>query len=171
MITGGVGAVAVAVTIATLFGLERTLARVRRRSRLPRRNAAPHSRTRWRTVWSEPAARTFAVFVFVAMLAYSAQDLILEPFGGIAFGLTAGRDHALAGMQHGGVLVGMIVTAIVGARFGALRLWAAAGCAASSVMFVLALVSPASPAWTRSARSCFCSASPTACSPSVRSDR
>ena len=33
-------------------------------------------------VWAEPQARRFTIFVFVSMLAYSAQDLILEPFAG-----------------------------------------------------------------------------------------
>ncbi len=31
-------------------------------------------------VWAEPQARVFSIFIFVSMLAYSAQDLILEPF-------------------------------------------------------------------------------------------
>src|SRR5262245_36271064 len=39
-------------------------------------------------IWSEPASRRFAIFVFVSMLAYSSQDLILEPFAGSVFGLT-----------------------------------------------------------------------------------
>jgi len=142
MITVGVGAVAITVTTLTLFGLERTLGERQVPEPIGASERGAAFKDALATVWSEPVARTFAVFVFVAMLAYSAQDLILEPFGGIAFGLTAGETTRLAGMQHGGVLVGMIVTAIVGARVGALRLWAAAGCAASSVMFVLLAVSP-----------------------------
>ena len=39
-----------------------------------------------RQVWGESDARRFTIFVFVSMLAYSAQDLILEPFAGLAFG-------------------------------------------------------------------------------------
>lgn len=142
-ITAGVGAVAIAVTVATLFGLERRL-----RATAPASDAVPASersaqfRDALRAVWQEPVARTFAVFILVAMLAYSAQDLILEPFGGIAFGLSAGETTKIAGMQHGGVLAGMIVTALIGSRYGSLRLWAAAGCAASAVMFVALAVSP-----------------------------
>ena len=41
-------------------------------------------------MWGEPAARQFTIFVFVSMLAYSAQELILEPFAGTVFGLTPG---------------------------------------------------------------------------------
>ena len=38
-------------------------------------------------VWGEAQARRFTVFVFVSMLAYSAQDLILEPFAGAVFAI------------------------------------------------------------------------------------
>ncbi len=37
-------------------------------------------------VWQQAPARRFTIFVFVSMLAYSMQDLIVEPFaGGLAF--------------------------------------------------------------------------------------
>ncbi len=96
-----------------------------------------------RTVWAEPAARTFAGFIFLAMLAYSAQDLILEPFAGIAFGMTPGESTKLSGMHHGGVLVGMIATALLATRTGQLRHWAAAGCLASAITYVALAVTPA----------------------------
>ncbi len=91
-----------------------------------------------RQVWGEPKARRFAVFVLVAMLAYSAQDLVLEPFAGTVFGMTPGESTKLAGVQHGGVLLGMLVVAIAGSaigsrRAGSLRLWAAGGCVASAL--------------------------------------
>jgi BCD family chlorophyll transporter-like MFS transporter len=145
-ITAGVGAIALAVTVATLFGLEGRLragAASRAPLPVPAAERGASFREALREVWAEPVARTFTVFILVAMLAYSAQDLILEPFGGLAFGLSAGETTRIAGLQHGGVLAGMIVTALIGARHGALRLWAAAGCAASSVMFVALAVSPA----------------------------
>ncbi len=40
----------------------------------------PPFREALREVVAEPRARLFAVFIFVSMLAYAAQDLILEPF-------------------------------------------------------------------------------------------
>lgn len=142
LITMGVGAVALVVTALTLFRLEPALGARQAPPAIPEAERGTAFKDAVRSIWSEPVARTFAIFVFVAMLAYSAQDLILEPFGGIAFGLSAGETTKIAGMQHGGVLAGMILTAIVGARFGALRTWAAAGCAASSVAFVLLALSP-----------------------------
>ncbi len=89
-------------------------------------------------VWSEPQARQFSIFVAVSMFAYSAQDLILEPFAGAIFGLTPGQSTKLAGVQHGGVLLGMIAVAALatgfrGIRVGSLKSWTVAGCLASAV--------------------------------------
>lgn len=86
-------------------------------------------------VWDEPVARRFTVFVFVSMLAFSAQDLILEPFAGTVFGLTPGATTQLSGVQHGGVLSGMLLAALAGSRraFGSLRSWTIGGCAASAL--------------------------------------
>lgn len=96
-------------------------------------------------VWAEPVARRFTVFVFVSMLAFSAQDLILEPFAGTVFGYTPGASTQLSGVQHGGVLAGMLLVALagaLGARFhrhpvlrhvGSLRGWTVGGCLASAL--------------------------------------
>ena len=89
-------------------------------------------------VWAEPEARRFTVFIFVSMLAFSAQDLILEPFAGTVFGWTPGQTTQLSGLQHGGVLAGMLLVALAGSgllgrRFGSLRGWAVGGCLASAV--------------------------------------
>jgi MFS transporter, BCD family, chlorophyll transporter len=95
-------------------------------------------------VWADDAARRFTVFVFVSMLAFSAQDLILEPFAGAAFGWTPGQTTALAGMQHGGVLVGMLLVAAAGRwGWGSLRAWCAGGCLVSA----LALLAVAASGW------------------------
>ena len=76
--------------------------------------AAPGFRRSLADAWSDPRARLFTIFVFVSMLAFSAQDLILEPFAGLVFGLAAGETTQLAGLQHGGVFVGMVITGLVG---------------------------------------------------------
>lgn len=78
----------------------------------------------------------FTVFIFVSMLAYSAQDLILEPFAGLVHGYTPGQSTRLAATQNGGVLVGMVTTAVIGTLVGKsrgrfMRSWTAFGCAAS----------------------------------------
>lgn len=93
-------------------------------------------------VWREPQSRRFAIFVFVSMLAYSSQDLILEPFAGIVFAMTPGQTTKLSSVQHGGVLVGMVLVAVLvspltGQRFGSLRTWTIAGCIASAAALAL----------------------------------
>lgn len=96
-------------------------------------------------VWREPAARQFTVFIFLSMFAYNAQDLILEPFAGIVFGFTPGQTTSLSGLQHGGVLSGMILVAIVCSAFGKkwlgatvsdLTLWTVCGCIASGLAMI-----------------------------------
>jgi MFS transporter, BCD family, chlorophyll transporter len=89
-------------------------------------------------VWAEPASRQFTIFVFVSMIAYSAQDLILEPFAGAVFAFTPGESTKLSGVQHAGVFVGMLLVAlaggaVLGRRFGSLKAWTVGGCLASAV--------------------------------------
>ena len=108
-------------------------------------------------MWADSDARRFTIFVFVSMLAYSAQDLILEPFAGSVFGMTPGASTRLSGVQHGGVLLGMLLVALSGlvsaryprhrlaAALGSLRGWTVFGCVASAVA-MLALTGCAVPA-------------------------
>ena len=86
-----------------------------------------------RDVWHEPQARGFAVFVFVSMLAYSGQELVLEPFAGAVFALTPGASTGLTGLHHGGVLAGMALVALGGVlRAGTMRAWTIGGCLGSA---------------------------------------
>ncbi|MBY0491225.1 MAG: BCD family MFS transporter [Gemmatimonadaceae bacterium] len=139
-VAGGVGVVGFVVSLVATLGVERG----------PRPTPAADARETTggfgeglRTVLAEPAARLFAGFVFLAMFAYSAQDLILEPFAGIAFGMTPGESTSLSGAHHGGVLVGMIVAALIATRRGQLRHWAALGCLASALTYVALAFAPA----------------------------
>jgi len=89
-------------------------------------------------VWDEPAARRFTIFVFLSMLAYSSQDLILEPFAGAVFDMTPGQTTQLSGLQHGGVLLGMLCVALAGSgwargRWGSVQAWMVGGCLASAL--------------------------------------
>lgn len=97
--------------------------------------------------WADPAARTFTVFVFMSMLAYSAQDLILEPFAGAVHGFTPGQTTQLSGWHHMGVLVGMLAVAGAGSRWvagrlGSVQSWMVGGCLFSA-MATAGLVSSA----------------------------
>jgi BCD family chlorophyll transporter-like MFS transporter len=89
-------------------------------------------------IWADPLARRFTIFVFVSMLAYSAQELILEPFAGLVFKMTPGQSTQLSSLQHGGVLLGMILVGVLGARIGDkkslwMRRWTIGGCVGSAV--------------------------------------
>jgi BCD family chlorophyll transporter-like MFS transporter len=137
------------VSVAAVWGVEGAAA--------PEPAAAkaddPSFRAALAEVWAEPRARWFAIFIIVSMLAYSGQDLILEPFAGIVFGYTPGGSTKLSGVQHGGVLVGMIFVAVVAGplargRLGSPPVWTIVGCIASAIA-LLALVAAAQigPAW------------------------
>jgi BCD family chlorophyll transporter-like MFS transporter len=98
-------------------------------------------------VWAEPEARRFTVFIFLSMLAYSAQDLILEPFAGTVFGRTLGQSTQLSSLQNAGTLIGMILVAVVGSAFGGrfahtLRGWVVGGCLFAAAVLALLAASP-----------------------------
>ncbi len=149
-VTLSVCAVALAVTLLALFRVEGDPADAAVRAQ-PGRSVA--FRTALAEVWQESAARQFTVFIFMSMLAYSAQDLILEPFAGSVFGFTPGASTSLSGVQHGGVLAGMLLVAAVGSRFargraGSLRLWCVGGCIASAAALAgLAVAGHVGPPW------------------------
>ena len=148
-VSGGVCAIAFVLSIAAVWGVERTG---------PRPAAAQGEPLNFKAaladVWSEPRARQFTIFVFISMLAYSTQDLILEPFSGLVFGYTPGESTQLAGMQHGGVLIGMVAVALIAARargaggFARRQTFVIGGCIASSLALTgLAAASLAGPGW------------------------
>ena len=150
-VAAGVAVSAVLLTALALLGLEGPAQ--------PDGAAAPTAapagfRQALRDAWAEPRARRFTVFVFVSMLAFSMQDLILEPFAGLVFGLTPGATTKLSGTQHGGALVGMLLAAAAGSRWagwrwGTLRGWTVWGCVASALALAglvgAGLVGPAWP--------------------------
>ena len=142
VVTACVCAVAFMMAMAGIYRLEGAV--LVRAAKQTSETAQPAFRQALAQVWAEPAARQFTIFVFLSMLAYSAQDLILEPFAGTVFGFTPGASTSLSGVQHGGVLAGMILVAlagVLGARWshtpvlrhvGSLRGWTVGGCIASA---------------------------------------
>ena len=148
-VTAGVAAVAVSLASLAVLGIE---------GEGQGRAAIPATKPRFghamREVWAEPQSRRFAVFVFVSMLAYSAQEVVLEPFAGAVFGATPGQTAGLTGLLHAGVLVGMAGVALCCLFAGefrnrAMRAWTVGGCIASALamagMAAAALVGPAWP--------------------------
>ena len=145
-ITAVVGAVAMVLTLLAVWRIEGPAAAPAPAARSPFLPAL-------KEIWRERQSRRFAQFVFVSMLAYSAQELLLEPFAGAVFGLTPGQTAGLTGLQHGGVLAGMALVAVVTVWAGAyrgrvMRAWTMGGCIASAagiLLLALAAVVPALP--------------------------
>ncbi|MGX0904177.1 BCD family chlorophyll transporter-like MFS transporter [Roseovarius sp. MBR-79] len=129
-IVGIVGVGAVVVTSLAIAGIER------RTGAAPTPEARPmRFREGLAEIWAEPAARNFTIFVFLSMTAYFMQELILEPYAGLVFGMTPGESTKLSGAQNGGVFLGMLIVGIAatGLRLGSLKHWVVAGCLGSAV--------------------------------------
>jgi BCD family chlorophyll transporter-like MFS transporter len=156
MVSSAVSLLAFVICGLALRGLEGAAELAPPVSDRPAAPAAPGFRVALSQVWAEPTARRFTIFVFVSMLAYSSQDLILEPFAGSVFGYTPGESTQLSGVQHGGVLLGMVLVAVAGSgvlgrwmarlmgqrvdaghssvgRAASLRAWTVGGCLASAL--------------------------------------
>lgn len=149
VISGVISIIAILVTMTALYRLETP--------ELQNSHARTEGKTPFRQaladVWADPDARRFSVFIFLSMFAFSSQDLILEPFAGIVFGYSLGETTSLSGVQHSGVLMGMLLVAICGssrlrAYCGSLRLWMIYGCVASGIaMLGLAIGSMVGSEW------------------------
>jgi len=151
-VTGIAAALAFAFAVAAVWRVERREIPPLHAGAVPgQRAAGPDFRTALRRVWSEPEARGFTLFVFISMLAYSAQELLLEPFAGILFGYSVGGSAQLSGLQHSAVFTGMIAVGIACSgrrRWGSLRAWTIGGCLASALALLsLAGAACVGPAW------------------------
>lgn len=141
-VSAAVSFAAFALATLSVLGLERSR---QGRSNQPQDEARPSFKTALLSVWQERKARRFTIFVFLSMLAYSMQDLILEPFAGLVFGMTPGESTKLASFQHAGVFAGMLLVALAGSRFGAAGFgsrqgWVIGGCLGSSAALLLLMV-------------------------------
>ncbi|WP_322514020.1 BCD family MFS transporter [Rhodopseudomonas palustris] len=149
-VSGGVSLIAMLLTVVGVWGIEGKAASA---AAVAKQAADKGSfRAAFKEVWAEPQARRFAIFVFVSMLAYSAQDLILEPFAGTVFGFTPGETTKLSSVQHGGTLIGMALVPLIGALFprsrGNLQIWTVGGCIASAIALLgLSTAAMVGPSW------------------------
>jgi MFS transporter, BCD family, chlorophyll transporter len=126
MVTTGVCAVAILLTLIGISGQEKVRTTAPQKTQLPFRAALSE-------IWADPRARTFTLFVLASMTAYNLQDLILEPFAGHVFGMTVGESTALSGQHHAGALIGMILVLASGTVLAKylhvpLRVWIVGGC-------------------------------------------
>jgi BCD family chlorophyll transporter-like MFS transporter len=153
IISSTVSVIAVVVTFLAIWGMESPVAKAQQLiSGADEVEAESPSKASFREafaeVWKENRVRSFTWFVFVSMLAYSSQDLILEPFAAVAFGFSPAETTTLSGLQNGGVLVGMLALAFVTSKAKSQTLttlsnWTIGGCIASALaMLGLVLSGP-----------------------------
>ncbi len=126
-IVGVVVTGAILLTAVAIWGIERRVIAVREPETAPFLEGLAD-------VWADRRARNFTVFVFLSMVAYFMQELILEPYAGLVFNFTPGQSTSLSGAQNGGVFVGMLLVGIAatGFKWGSLRSWVVAGCLGSA---------------------------------------
>ena len=153
-VVGGVAATAFFVSIFAIWGVEGVTAAIAE----PREAPAMGFGAALVELWADSDARRFTIFVFLSMLAYSMQDLILEPFTGLRFGMTPGQSTQISSVQHGGVLIGMILVGIGGSAFSkrgsaagrahGLQRWIVGGCIGSALALTgLAMAARFGPGW------------------------
>lgn len=134
VVAGWVASLAIALTVLATWRLEPVQSATRLAGSSVDTPPATPFRQALRSVLDEPAVRQFTIFVFVSMLAFSAQDLILEPYAGLVFGYSPGQSTQLSGLQHAGVLTGMLLVPLsqllplVRRQAGLLRFWTVSGC-------------------------------------------
>ena len=141
LISGIISTIACVIAVLALYRLEGNALENKRTSatqKIPFRAALAD-------ILADPDTRKFTIFIFLSMFAFSAQDLILEPFAGMVFKYSLGETTSLSGIQHSGVLTGMLLVAVCGSSrlrryFGSLRSWMIYGCLASALaMFGLVI--------------------------------
>jgi BCD family chlorophyll transporter-like MFS transporter len=150
-VSGLVAALAVTVTVFAVWGLEGRIAPAVHGQAV---HAKPPFREALAEVLADPDARRLTIFVFISMLGYFSEELVLDPFAGIVFGFTPGQSTKLSSTLHSGVFVGMISLAFA-AGVPALRqkiplaacmMWGCLASAAALVgLSVCALVGPPMP--------------------------
>ena len=134
LISGMISSIACGITVLALYRLEGHELEMKRSTaveKIPFRKALTD-------ILADPDTKKFTIFIFLSMFAFSAQDLILEPFAGMVFKYSLGETTSLSGIQHSGVLTGMLLVAVCGSSrlrpyFGSLRSWMIYGCLASAL--------------------------------------
>ncbi|RXH09323.1 BCD family MFS transporter [Bradyrhizobium guangzhouense] len=149
IVSSTVSAIALLLAIAGIWNIEGEVLPHQRVTIAPRGTSFTRE---LKEIWADSKVRRFAIFIFVSMLAYSAQDLILEPFAGAVFGMTPGETTRLSGTQHSGALIGMILVPLVNMLVPAWRTrtgpWIVGGCIASALsLSSLALAALVGPPW------------------------
>jgi BCD family chlorophyll transporter-like MFS transporter len=109
------GYIALAALVIGLIGLVRLEPRSRPDS--PQSTAEIYSlRQMASTITRSPVARTFFVYLLLLLAAILGQDVLLEPFGAEAFGLTVTQTTRITSIWGSFVLIAIIIAAILDGR-------------------------------------------------------
>jgi len=151
VVASGLAVVMITLVVIATFRLERQAGHFRDTADDA---PAPDFRAAIAEIWAETSARRFTIFIFVSMIAFSMQDLILEPFTGLIFHLAPGESTKTVGQYHqGGILIGMILAGVGGSAFtgkrpDGLRVWVVGGCLASGLgLAALGVAAVTGPPW------------------------
>ncbi len=142
----GVSALALLFTSCAMLGLENRLLKIKsilerefpRAQTIKSKDKNKNFKEAMTLLWRDQQARLFTFFVFSSMLAYSAQDLIMEPFAALIYHFTPGQTTQLSGTLHASVLIGMLCLAFIGSgwvrgRLGRISTWMSTGCVLSAL--------------------------------------
>jgi BCD family chlorophyll transporter-like MFS transporter len=149
-ITAVACSIAFVLTCVAIMGVER---KSKPATRAIEQQNKPSFQESLSEVWEDREARLFTIFVFISMLAYFTQDLILEPFGGLLFGLSVAETTKLTQYQHQGVLMGMLLVGGLGSflasrKLRVLRAFTIIGCIGSGMALAgLAIGALFAPNW------------------------
>jgi BCD family chlorophyll transporter-like MFS transporter len=129
------GGIALAIGLIGLVGLE------------PRGQVAPVDADRHstgasiRAVLANPHARSFFVYLMLVLAAILGQDVLLEPYGAQAFGMSVRETTQLTAVWGGATLFSLLLQGVLFSRFLSKKAGAALGSIFAALGFVLIALS------------------------------
>lgn len=109
-ITLGVAALAFALAVFATIRQEPRTTVVRVASRRARQT--PFLQVIREIVWRDPQVRTFFILVSLTVLGTLGQDVLLEPYGALALGLTVAQTTRLTAIWGAGVILAMLAAGV-----------------------------------------------------------
>jgi MFS transporter, BCD family, chlorophyll transporter len=127
------GGVALAITAVALIGLEPRL----KPGELRLTQSRESQSAAIRAVLGNPQARLFFVYLILLLAAILGQDVLLEPFGAQAFGMTVGQTTQLTATWGGATLLALLLYGLLLNRWMSKRVGAAMGGAIAALGLLL----------------------------------
>jgi BCD family chlorophyll transporter-like MFS transporter len=132
------GGVALLLSAIGLIGLEPRLSRAAPPSVEPDR---PSLRASLAAVTSNPIARAFFVYLTLLLAAILGQDVLLEPFGAEAFGMSVRETTQLTAVWGGATLLALLLQGLLFSRFLSKQAGATVGALVAALGFGLIALS------------------------------